>query len=248
MPSRILKGKTPFELLYRKKPDLSHLRIFGCLCYVTTVGHKNKMAPRAHQCIFMGYLALKKGYQIYMPSTGEFIVSRDVVFHEDIFPFNTITPSPEDTKSAHKEFLEDDSPSGGTLIITSPPRSSGVSTSTPIETPLGHAITETPEEPTESTRDIIAEPVQSPDISEASTNEDSHSIQPELSRRPSRITRPPTWTKDYICGSSRSSGTRYPISSYVSFSRLSPEHLCYISRISEEREPSSYNDARDDPR
>jgi len=31
MPTRILNGQTPFELLFGKKPDLNHLRIFGCL-------------------------------------------------------------------------------------------------------------------------------------------------------------------------------------------------------------------------
>lgn len=71
--------------------------------------------------------------------------------------------------------------------------------------------------------------------------------QDNLPRRSGHATRPPTWTKDYFCGASNSSGTHYLISSYISLHRLSLEHMCYISQISEEREPSCYNEAVIDP-
>ncbi|GKD24348.1 retrovirus-related pol polyprotein from transposon TNT 1-94, partial [Tanacetum coccineum] len=32
---RLLPGKTPYELLHDKKPDLSYLHVFGALCYPT---------------------------------------------------------------------------------------------------------------------------------------------------------------------------------------------------------------------
>jgi transposase InsO family protein len=33
-PTSALKGKTPHELWFKRKPDVSHLRVWGCLAYV----------------------------------------------------------------------------------------------------------------------------------------------------------------------------------------------------------------------
>lgn len=69
--------------------------------------------------------------------------------------------------------------------------------------------------------------------------DESSSVVPEQMiveppRRSGHQVRPPTWTKDYICLTLDSSCTHYPIASYVSFSQLSVEYMCCISRISEE--------------
>ncbi|KAK0227238.1 hypothetical protein EDD85DRAFT_736450, partial [Armillaria nabsnona] len=39
--SSIPKGTTPYEQLYAKKPDLAHLRVWGCHCWVT-IPHKKR--------------------------------------------------------------------------------------------------------------------------------------------------------------------------------------------------------------
>ncbi|GJS09411.1 retrovirus-related pol polyprotein from transposon TNT 1-94 [Tanacetum coccineum] len=59
-------GKTPFELLHDKKPDLSYLHVFGSLCYPNNdSGDLGKLQAKADIGIFIGYAPKKKAYLIY---------------------------------------------------------------------------------------------------------------------------------------------------------------------------------------
>ena len=56
LPSSLLAWKSPYDLLYKRHPYCSTLRCFGCLCFATnTHPHKDKFAPRALKCIFLGF-------------------------------------------------------------------------------------------------------------------------------------------------------------------------------------------------
>ncbi|CAL9000577.1 unnamed protein product [Prunus brigantina] len=83
LPSRVLDYKSPLEVLKGRKIDLSHLRIFGCVCFVHIQGlHRDKFDSRAAKCFFMGYSSTQKGYKCYDSRTRKIIISRDVVFDE----------------------------------------------------------------------------------------------------------------------------------------------------------------------
>ena len=76
-------GMTPEERFTSKKPDVSHLKVFGCIAYVHVPDElRKKLDPKAEKCIFIGYSLEQKGYRCYNPIRGEFRVSRDVIFYE----------------------------------------------------------------------------------------------------------------------------------------------------------------------
>nr|XP_009602039.1 uncharacterized protein LOC104097202 [Nicotiana tomentosiformis] len=91
LPTVVLDEKIPYELLYHTQPSLNHLRGFGCLCYATTLVHGNKFSARAKSAVHLGYSETQKGYKLLDLSTNQFLVCRDVVFKEHLFPF--IQPS-----------------------------------------------------------------------------------------------------------------------------------------------------------
>ncbi|GJR08028.1 ribonuclease H-like domain-containing protein [Tanacetum coccineum] len=87
LPSSVLNGKSPYEMIYKKCPTLSHLRVFGCLCLATIVNNNDKFSSRSEKCVMIGYSNFKNGYRLYSLDKHQFIFLRDVKFFENIFPF-----------------------------------------------------------------------------------------------------------------------------------------------------------------
>lgn len=76
---------SPEEAFLGIKPDISHLRIFGCPVYVHIPKDKRtKLEPSGKRGIFVGYSETSKAYRIYIPSQKQIEVSRDVTFEEDV--------------------------------------------------------------------------------------------------------------------------------------------------------------------
>lgn len=89
MPLSSLGFISPYEKLYGHAPSLSHLRPFGCLCYVSTLKQgRKKFYPCADPCVFLGYPFAHKAYRVYNLSTHKITGSRDIIFHESHFPFH----------------------------------------------------------------------------------------------------------------------------------------------------------------
>lgn len=88
-PSKILGNISPYEKLHKKVPDYHLMKTFGCLAFASTIpAYRNKFSPRAIPCVFIGYPQGMKAYKLLNLHTKAIIYSRDVVFHEVVFPFH----------------------------------------------------------------------------------------------------------------------------------------------------------------
>ncbi|GKE10100.1 retrovirus-related pol polyprotein from transposon TNT 1-94 [Tanacetum coccineum] len=80
---RLRHGKTPYELLHNKPPDLSYLHVFGALCYPTNDSENlSKLQPNADIGIFIGYAPTKKAFRIYNRHTRRIVETIHVDFDE----------------------------------------------------------------------------------------------------------------------------------------------------------------------
>ena len=64
-PTTALKDKTPFKSLFGRRPDISQLKVFGCVSYVHVPDdQRRKLDAKAHKAIFVEYPPGVKGYKM----------------------------------------------------------------------------------------------------------------------------------------------------------------------------------------
>jgi hypothetical protein len=82
-PTKSVDGKTPFEVWYGYKPDVSYLRVFGCIAHVkVTKPHLSKLEDRSTPMVFLGYEPGSVAYRVFDPARNRMHITRDVVFDE----------------------------------------------------------------------------------------------------------------------------------------------------------------------
>nr|GFB59920.1 retrovirus-related Pol polyprotein from transposon TNT 1-94 [Tanacetum cinerariifolium] len=80
---RLHHGKTPYELMHGKQPDLSYFHMFGARCYPTNDGENvGMLQPKADIGIFIGYAPTKKAFRIYNRRTRRIVETIHVDFDE----------------------------------------------------------------------------------------------------------------------------------------------------------------------
>ena len=85
LSSSLPPNKTPYELFYGRKPDVSNLKVFGCSAFrFLEVGVK-KLDSKAVKEIFVGYGHTHDSYYLYNPVSGKISHSRNVSFNEKEF-------------------------------------------------------------------------------------------------------------------------------------------------------------------
>jgi transposase InsO family protein len=88
-------GRTPHELWYGKKPDLSHLREIACRAFALIPTHNPKLHHRSVPCILIGYAPNSKAYRLWDRSSNRVFNSYHVTFIEsrDLPPNVPVPPN-----------------------------------------------------------------------------------------------------------------------------------------------------------
>lgn len=248
IPTPFLSNKSPHELLFSTPPSYSHLRIFGCLAYISTLSrNRTKFDSRAIPYVFIGYPFGIKGYKFFNLHTKSIVVSRDAVFHEHLFPFalNLIHSSSDG------------------CFTTQPSQHSTISLPIPIlDFPVSLPISTTHSVPSSLTPS--ASHPSTPQHSTIQHSAPQHSTSPVSSsspiipssplRRSTRIKTQPRYLQQYHCqlassfpslpsSTASNSGIPYSLSSYLSYDKLSPAYKHFCFSISAQSEPTFYHEA-----
>ncbi|KAJ9565708.1 hypothetical protein OSB04_001674 [Centaurea solstitialis] len=226
MPSVILDGQIPFSVLFPTKSLFPiDPKIFGSTCFVRdTRPHITKLDPKSLKCVFLGYSRLQKGYRCFSPMLNRYIVSRDVTFHENA-PFFPVSTSCS---------LGD---SDDLLIYVTPlPESPSPSDSTPSQEPSKTPIVHVYNRRQRTTSD--PEPIPS---SSSSTDLPTGDPLASNSPPPSDIHDPDLDVPIALRKGKRS--CTYPISSVVSYDKLSSRSRSLISTLDSISIPKTVGEA-----
>ncbi|KAJ9545111.1 hypothetical protein OSB04_024818 [Centaurea solstitialis] len=75
--------KTPYQLLYNKRPNIKIFHVFVCNCYVFNDREPiGKFDPKGDDTIFIGYASDSVAYRVYVPRTKIVVVSTNVKFDD----------------------------------------------------------------------------------------------------------------------------------------------------------------------
>ena len=184
-----------------------------------------------------------KGYKVLDLSTNRVFISRDVVFHENSFPFASISPHVVDpfipsaveascsagidhfvtpiSISDSTSLVFDDVPSSSAQTVPIVLPSHATSSSSPIKVPNSDQV-----------------PISSPPVA---------SVPPVPLRKSTRDIRPSAYLQDYAC-TTFVAGAPYDLDQCLMYSHLEPCYNSYLLAVSSSpKEPVNFSQAIQDP-
>ena len=209
IPTPILYGKSPYEVLFGTQPKFSHLWVLDCFCFAHNIHFRHKFDSCARKCIFIWYPFGQKGYHLYDLDDGKTFTSRDVIFHESVFPFCD-QPAPEKTHPVIPLPIFEQSDSSRSSILTSSLPSLNLQNY--VDSQLSTEHSAPPNVPPENF------------------------VPPPVCNKSTLVRHTPAYLRDYVCSAAMlpsppskssakvSSGSSIPLSNYLSYTNFSTAH------------------------
>lgn len=177
--------------------------------------------------MFFGYPPGMKGYKLYDIESKKIFVSRDIIFHEEVFPFHSVVVA---------STLTDPFPD---LVLPTPLREVPISTYTHDPTPSSEV---------HSSSSHCLHDVHSP-IIPLPESPSSPSLVPV--RKSFKIPHPPSYLRDFHCNLSSltdhpaliPSRSMYLLGDFLAYDSLSHSHRTFVLNVSSQFEPQFYHQA-----
>lgn len=102
-----IKSKTPCELWFGKETPtcISHLKVFGTNCMVhIPKQNRRKWDKKSMPGYLVGYCGDKDGYRVYVKDKDKVILSRDVIFKNEL-SFPSLSSLPQEAESDESSFV-----------------------------------------------------------------------------------------------------------------------------------------------
>ncbi|CZT03146.1 uncharacterized protein RCO7_10055 [Rhynchosporium graminicola] len=110
--------KSPFEVLFGKKPTLDYIRVLGSLTYVLVNKRTNKFEDKSDRGILVGYKSANN-FLVYIPEKRAIISSKNVLIKEDL-TFKDEVISKEELESFDKTLNDCETSDCSNRVISSP--------------------------------------------------------------------------------------------------------------------------------
>ena len=188
-PTAPLEDVCPEEAWSGKKPNLQHLRVFGCLAYGQIPEQKRKKWNlKAKEFMFVGYCDTSKAYRLIpLDDFTRIVKCRDVVFDESRMAVQR--PPQQGPEFSIGGPINDDDEEN---IIQQPSEISGYH-----HRPESGCDAE--EDPASQTVEEQSQPAT--DASVIPTQNEKSDQESPRERRSERVRQAPSWQKDYVCSS-----------------------------------------------
>ena len=134
-PTKVLAGKTPFKAWFGRRPNLSHLRRFGCDAYLHVPdAQRTKLKPKARLCMFLGYVPnTAKQWRLWDGRHQRIVIGSHVKFDENRFG-NRQYEDPkmlEEISEDHTDRLSPPAPLRNRTTVETPPGDAATSPQMP---------------------------------------------------------------------------------------------------------------------